>query len=266
MGLSNLDVNGITAYHKYLLENGFKTSIVNPSIFFKRTPEGRVIASLYVDDTTIFGDKKAKDAAKEILSKRFEMKDLGKLSNCIGIQVEYTSNGVLVHQTAFCEKLLQEFRMENAYPRRNPLEVRSLDPKKDIYRAKDEGEPLLPASIPYSSAIGALIYLASPARPDISFHVNLLARNTHAPTRRHWSGVKQILRYLRGTTNFGLFYRRGEFKNHSPQRCRLFIRLEVREVTNWICHHCWRNAIRLEVNKAAPYCNFNRLRRIDRCI
>ena len=46
--------------------------------------------------------------------------------------------------------------------------------------------------IPYLSAIGALMYLASHTRPDISFAVNLLARYSFSPTRRHWTGVKQI--------------------------------------------------------------------------
>ncbi|XP_070667833.1 secreted RxLR effector protein 161-like [Malus domestica] len=43
-------------------------------------------------------------------------------------------------------------------------------------------------------------------RPDISFAVNLLARYSNAPTRRHWIGVKDIFRYLKGTTDLGLFY------------------------------------------------------------
>ena len=40
------------------------------------------------------------------------------------------------------------------------------------------------------------------------FSVNLLARYSSAPTRRHWNSVKHILCYLRGTTDMGLFYSR----------------------------------------------------------
>ena len=50
------------------------------------------------------------------------------------------------------------------------------------------------------------MYLASHTRPDISFAVNLLARYSSSPTRRHWIGVKQIFRYLRGTMDMGLYY------------------------------------------------------------
>ena len=50
------------------------------------------------------------------------------------------------------------------------------------------------------------MYLANCTRPHIAFSVNLLARYSSAPTWGHWNGVKHVLRYLRGTTNMGLFY------------------------------------------------------------
>ena len=50
------------------------------------------------------------------------------------------------------------------------------------------------------------MYLVNTTRPDITFAINLLARYNSAPTRRHWSGIKHILRYLKGTTDMGLFY------------------------------------------------------------
>jgi len=66
----------------------------------------------------------------------------------------------------------------------------------------------LGSEFPYREAIGALMYLANSTRPDIAFAVNLLARYSSRPTKRHWAGVKQILRYLRGTEDYGLFFQR----------------------------------------------------------
>jgi hypothetical protein len=63
---------------------------------------------------------------------------------------------------------------------------------------------------PYLSAIGALMYLANNTRLDISFAVNLLARYSASPTKRHWTGIKNILRYLHGTADLGLFYERNQ--------------------------------------------------------
>jgi len=56
------------------------------------------------------------------------------------------------------------------------------------------------------------MYLANSTSPDIAFAVNLLARHSAAPTKRHWVGGKQILRYLNGTKDLGLFYQ----KNQDP--------------------------------------------------
>lgn len=90
--------------------------------------------------------------------------------------------------------------------------VRSLEVGKDPFRSRDIGEKMLGPEIPYLSVIDALIYLANCTRPDIAFAVNLLARHSANPTRRHWTGAKCILRYLNGTKHLGLFFK----KNHNP--------------------------------------------------
>jgi len=87
--------------------------------------------------------------------------------------------------------------------------VRSIDIKKDPFRPWEEEEILGP-HVPYLSAVRALMYLANSTRPDIAFEVNLLARHSAAPTKRHWVGVKTVLRYLNGTRDLGLFYSRNQ--------------------------------------------------------
>ena len=77
------------------------------------------------------------------------------------------------------------------------------------FRPREDNEEILGSEVPYLSAIGTLIYLANCIRPDIVFATNLLARFSSSSTRRHWNGIKHIFRYLRGITNYGLFYFRG---------------------------------------------------------
>ena len=134
------------------------------------------------------------------------MKDLGKTKFCIGLQIEHFPNGVLVHQSTYIKKILKRFNMDKAHPLSSPMVVRSLDVKNDPFRPCENGEELLGPEVPYLSVIGALMYLANCTRPDIAFSVNLLARYSSAPTRRHWKGIQHILRYLSGTTDMGLFY------------------------------------------------------------
>ncbi|GKD36020.1 hypothetical protein Tco_1251529 [Tanacetum coccineum] len=83
--------------------------------------------------------------------------------------------------------------------------VRTVNVKNDYFQPTNDDEEILGLKVPYLSAMGALLFLVSHTRLVISFPLNLLARYSSCPTRRHWSGVKQILCYLQGT-DLGLYY------------------------------------------------------------
>ena len=67
------------------------------------------------------------------------------------------------------------------------------------------------ADVPYGSAVGALLYLATSTRPDISYAVSTLCRFIAAPGNAHWLAVKHLFRYLQGTKDARLVYRRDAF-------------------------------------------------------
>ena len=46
--------------------------------------------------------------------------------------------------------------------------------------------------------------------PDISVAVGLLSQFMTNPNKEHWNGVKRVLRYLKGTLNYGLKYEHSE--------------------------------------------------------
>ena len=96
--------------------------------------------------------------------------------------------------------------MDKAHPLSTPMIIRSLDVKKNPFRPREDNEEVLGPEVPYLSAIGALMYLPNCTCPDIAFAVNLLARYSSEPTKRHWKGIKHVFRYLRGTTDIGLLY------------------------------------------------------------
>ncbi|KAM3197870.1 hypothetical protein ACQJBY_073132 [Aegilops geniculata] len=61
----------------------------------------------------------------------------------------------------------------------------------------------------YRSIIGSLRYLVN-TRPDIAYVVGVASRFMEAPGKQHWAIVRQILRYVRGTLNYGCTYKAGE--------------------------------------------------------
>ena len=175
-------------------------------VFIKKTKNGLAIIAVYVDDLNLIGTLEELIKTTNYLKKEFEMKDLRKTRYCLGLQIEYCLNGVLIHQSSYIEKVLKRFYMDKSHPLSSLMVVRSLEVTKDPFRPKEENKELLGLEVPYLSAIGALMYLANYTRPDIAFSVNLLARYNSAPTKRHWNEIKHILRYLRGISDMGLFY------------------------------------------------------------
>ena len=75
--------------------------------------------------------------------------------------------------------------MDKSHSLSSPINIRSLDVKKDSFRPCENGEEFLGLEIPYLSVIGALMYFANYTRPDIVFSVNLLARYSSTPTQRY---------------------------------------------------------------------------------
>ena len=59
----------------------------------------------------------------------------------------------------------------------------------------------------YHQIIGSLMYLVN-SRLDLCFAVNTLSQCMVEPRRVHWVAAKHVLRYLAGTVDYGLDYRR----------------------------------------------------------
>ncbi|XP_047149354.1 secreted RxLR effector protein 161-like [Vigna umbellata] len=59
----------------------------------------------------------------------------------------------------------------------------------------------------FKQIVGTLCYICN-SRPNISFRVGLVSRFMHDPRQSHLAAAKHILRYLKGTTDYGLHFPR----------------------------------------------------------
>ena len=55
-----------------------------------------------------------------------------------------------------------------------------------------------------------MTYISTATRPDISAAVSILSSYMSNPSKEHWNGVKRLLRYIKGTLNFGLKFTTSE--------------------------------------------------------
>ena len=62
--------------------------------------------------------------------------------------------------------------------------------------------------ISYASVVGSIMYAQVCTRPNIAYVVGILGRYQSNPGIDHWKAVKKVLRYLQGTKDYMLTYRR----------------------------------------------------------
>ena len=60
----------------------------------------------------------------------------------------------------------------------------------------------------YTQIIGTLMYVANTSRPNIFYAIGKLSRFNSCPSLSHWKALDRVLRYLRGTMSYGLYYSR----------------------------------------------------------
>ena len=209
--LYGLKQAGRAWYHHlkgYLITQGFTNHPTLPCVFVLKSKAEFVILAVYVDDLNSIGTPNLSNKVEHLLTKQFEMKILGRTTFCLGLQIKYCADGsLLLHQQTYTRKLLRTFNMDAANALSAPMIGKSKT-EDDPYRPSEPDEEEVEKR-QYLATVGALLYLATNTRPDISFAVSVLARHSQRPTTRHWQGVKHLLRYLRGTEDLGLHFKRG---------------------------------------------------------
>ncbi|WVZ89164.1 hypothetical protein U9M48_035601 [Paspalum notatum var. saurae] len=171
---------------------------VDKTLFLLKHGKYFLIVQIYVDDI-IFGGSSHALCSKfsEQMSREFEMSMIGELQFFLGLQIRQTPQGTFVHQSKYTRDLLRKFEMADASPQMTPMSTSTaLDADED---GKEVDQKV------YRGMIGSLIYLTA-TRPDIQFVVGLCACFQASPRESHRTAVKRILRYIKFTLEFGLWY------------------------------------------------------------
>jgi len=169
------------------------------SNLYIRTDQGKLLAALVYVDDLIFASNNDETSHEfsQNMSKEFKMSMIGELSHFLGLQISQTRVGLCISQTKYLKDMLKKYGMEDCAPMSTPMTT-------NCKLSKDDDSPLVDATH-YRSIIGALLYLIA-TRLDIMQAVGMVGRFQSAPKQSHLLVVKIILRYLKGTSDFGLWY------------------------------------------------------------
>jgi len=167
-----------------------------------RPGENIVLIAVYVDDVLIASkDVKSMQKVSDHISQHFDIRDLGKVQQCLGIDFRRDGNVIELSQSGYVDEMLNRFGMENCNPVSSPLDQNPKLNREVEESSKNE------ADLPYRELLGCLTYLATYTRPDISYAVSYLGQFNNCFGEPHWKAVKRILKYLKGTKDVGLVYR-----------------------------------------------------------
>ena len=158
-----------------------------------------LIIILYVDDLIFTGNDESMFVKfKSSMMREFDMTDLGKMRFFLGIEVVQRVDGIFINKKKYELEVLKRFKMDRSNPVYNPIVPR-------CKLSKDEDGMKVDSTF-YKQVVGSLIYLTA-TQPDVMFVVSLISRYMANPTELHLQAAKRILRYLKGTTDYGVFYK-----------------------------------------------------------
>lgn len=131
----------------------------------------------------------------------FEMSMMGELKFFMGIKINKNPEGSYIHKSEYTKEILKKFDLTEC-----KVAKTTMNPTCTL--GKDEESSKVDQKV-YRGMIGSLIYLTD-IRPDILFNICLCVRFQADPREPHLIVVNRIFRYLRGTTNLGLLYKKSK--------------------------------------------------------
>lgn len=195
--------------HRVLQSLGFKSTSADPCVYRSTRGKDCMIVVTYVDDMLLASScLKWLAELKLMLNKHFDVKDLGKVKQCLGMEFSQKDNVIEISQKNFIEEILRKYEMQESKPVTTPINL-----GEKLSKSEDCSREVL-SDYPFRELIGALLYLSVCTRPDICFTVNWLSQFNNCYEKCHWIALKRVLRYLRGTSDLGLKFQ----KTKSPLR------------------------------------------------
>ena len=196
---------------EHVVEIGFKSLKSDLCVYIYSEGGAIYVLTLYVDDLLLLLGKyrKVLERIKRKLIRGFSMTDMGDVSLVFGMEVtrDRTKGTVTITQENYMKSLLERYGMGNCNPAHTPGVGKKLSldqPEENLLNKEDKRR--------FQAITGSVMCLGQVTRYTVGYDVNQLARAMSKPSKAHMAAAKHLLRYLAGTTNFAIIYKRGDFK------------------------------------------------------
>jgi transposase InsO family protein len=169
-------------------------------LFVHKSKGSMIVVIVYVDDALFMGtDIALVNKLKNDFMRKWECRDLGDTKEFLRMRILKKNGNIYIDQTAYLEKVLQRFGMQNAKVAATPL-------PEGYHPMPHTGTVDKHLRTQYQQIIGSLMYIMLGTRPDIAFAVTKMAQHAASPSQDHLNRALHICRYLAGTADYALVY------------------------------------------------------------
>ena len=201
-GLKQSGRNWNNLLQSFLVNQGFTQSLNDYCVFIKNYQGSYLLIIVWVDDLLIAAsDIQILSEMKKSLAEKFRMKDLGKLTYFLGIDFTYENGAICMSQATYLNRVLQRFKTDSCHPKSVPCD-------SSLIKDMNSDSPLLENGTIFREIVGSLIYAMTCTRPDLSYVVGKLSQNLAKPTNADLQLSKFVLKYIKGTLNYSLKFRK----------------------------------------------------------
>ncbi|UYV64621.1 hypothetical protein LAZ67_3001351 [Cordylochernes scorpioides] len=201
-----LPQSGRSWYEKFsqvLHDCGLEKLKSDPCLFKWKNEDKYFYVGIYVDDFITVSD--SEDTSNRFINKlrhHLEIKDVTCKGMFLGIKIIQDKEGISLQQSHYVQQILQKYGMETCKEVPTPG---SKEINLDNHIEDDNCDQHT-----YQEALGMLMFLAVNTRPDIAYITSKLSQYSRQPKQMHWTAIKRVMRYLRGTIDLGVKFERGK--------------------------------------------------------
>ena len=191
----------------FMKELGFLCSSVDHSVFYQQNGKTHMIVAIATDDMVVTS-KQASDAEKfkSDIKKFWDITDDGPIKWFLGFEIKRDRDArtISINQRAYIKLMVEKFRLTNAKPVSTPMEPGT---QYSIDQCPSSINQMLKMQeVPYSEAVGSVLWPAVVSLPDVVFAVGVFSQFIQNPGPAHWEGLKRVINYLGSTKNLWLTF------------------------------------------------------------